>query len=574
MSYPRKSTNTSIGLFNVRHTSEAVQGEHRCTKGPSLSCSNDMADLVGNGLNVYNQTESWSPTNCVPLSTSLNFWNLCIFFGTNVFAHAATIHPRTGATKLNSVKRMGYMLVAPITAGTVATHAIITFILGVKKGGLKWTHFLSAKEGLQEAIPVGGVGIQIPRDLAPVVAGRWKLVGDERHSLMLSHERSHPYRTSREPHIPTSDALLEFILPPQSRLPAYKDHKFYPSSSFASELIAVVQLGYGVYQLVVQYGSEITVMGLSSPYCCAIPYLFMSLINLIANILMPSYSHVVIIPPKEASLTRTSSLTHLPSYRAFHSEHKVSLPPTNPSVSRSPSTATAIAENNSITASIDKGITETEDLEAAKKHNFVQRSHWSIGNRYGTNEFEWDPQYLCIRASLLRGPIPEKDGFTEEQRKKLVGRSNPHLAFVTWAMHWSWWGKGPGIRASSSWSRETHPSKEKERELELWLERHYPGVETSIHARPLRVYQWSRYISVFITLVVSTAILGGLTRFKFMVGVYAGRFISWIYIPPTILLIPFFILELKKTSVGFYASADVFSRYLTILVCQTDRKDC
>ena len=35
-------------------------------------------------------------------------------------------------------------------------------------------------------------------------------------------------------------------------------------------------------------------------------------------------------------------------------------------------------------------------------------------------------------------------------------------------------------------------------------------------------YQWSRYISVFITLVATTAVLGGLTKFKFMVG-----FVRW-----------------------------------------------
>ena len=511
------------------------------------------------GLNVYNQTQAFSPSNCVPLPPRSNLWNLCLFFGANVFAHAATIHPRAGATKANSIRRMLLMLVAPITAGTVATHAIVTFILGIKKGGLRWAHFLSGKEHLQEAIPVGAVGIQIPRDLAPVVAGRWKLVGDERHSLMLNHERSHPHRTSKEPHIPASDALLEFILPPQSRLPGYENHKFYPSSSFANELIAVVQLIYGVFQLVSQYGSEIRLMGLSSPYTCAIPYLFMSLVNLIANLLMPTYSHVVIIPPTGPSLTRTSSTTALMSRKIVTSEEKGDVHLKDPSVSRSSST-TVVGDDNIIT-SIPKCTTGTDDLEAATKNQFVRRSTWNIGKRYGTEIFEWDPQYLSISAILRRGPKPEKSCLTKRERKRLVWQPNPDLSYVTWSLYYSWWGKGPGWRFSSSWSRETHPSSEKERELELWLERHYPGVETSIHARPLRVYQWSRYISVLMTLVVTTAVLGVLTKFRFMVGLYAGRFISWIYIPPTILLIPFFVLEMQKTSAGFYACVDSFSVY-------------
>ena len=459
------------------------------------------------------------------------------------------------------------MLVAPITAGSVATYAIISFILGVKQGGLKWAHFLGGKEHLEEAVPVGAVGIQIPRDLAPVVAGRWKLVGDERHSLMLSHERSHPRKTSREPHIPASDALLEFILPPQSRLPGYRNYKFYPSSSFANELIAVVQLIYGIYQLVLQYGGQITLMGLSSPYCCAIPYLLMSLINLVANLLMPNYSHIVIIPPKEPSLTRTSSLTLLPSHKPLRSEQKSNNPPKNPSVSRS-STTTMSADDKSISSTEKPIRSETQDLEAGVKKNMFRRSTWSMGKRYATEEFEWDRRYLSIRAILARGQKPETI-LTKRERKKVMWQKNPELSYITWTVRWSWWGKGSGVRFCSSWSRETHPSKDKERELELWLERHYPGVETSIHAKPLRVYQWSRYISVVFTLVVTTAVLGGLTKFKFMVGLYAGRFISWIYIPPTILLIPFLILELKKTSAGFYACVDAFSGYIT-LGCHTD----
>src|SRR5579859_5552842 len=274
--------------------------------------------MSGNiGLNVANSTYPLSPTNCLPLSPSNNFWNLCLFFGANVLAHAATIHPRTGATKLNSLRRMLLMLVAPITAGTVATHSIITFILGVKQCGLKWALFLGSREKLQDAIPAGAVGIKVPKELAPVLAGRWKLVGDERHSLMLDHQKSHPCsKTSREPHIPPSNAYLEFILPPQSKIPRYDNYKFYPSSSFANELIAVAQLIYGIYQLVADYGSQITLMGLSSPYTPVIPYLFMSLVNLIANLLMPSYSHVVILPPEpELVLSRTSSTTTLASKR-------------------------------------------------------------------------------------------------------------------------------------------------------------------------------------------------------------------------------------------------------------------
>jgi len=48
-------------------------------------------------------------------------------------------------------------------------------------------------------------------------------------------------------------------------------------------------------------------------------------------------------------------------------------------------------------------------------------------------------------------------------------------------------------------------------------------------------------------LIVTTALLRALTRFWFMVRIDAGRFIAWIYIPPTVLLNPFIIMESQRT---------------------------
>ena len=535
------------------------------------------------GLNLANSTEGFTPSNCVPLSNAANFWNLCLFFGANILAHAATIHPRTGATKANSFRRMLLMLVAPITAGTVATHAIITFILGIRSGGLKWARFLSAKEGLEEAIPAGAVGIKIPRDLAPVLAGRWKLVGDERYSLMLDHERSHPKNTSKEPHIPTPDAALEFILPPQSKLPGYKDYKFYPTSSFANELIAVVQLIYGVYQLVTQYGPEISVMGLSSPFVWACPYLFMSLVNLVANLLMEGYSHVVILPPQNpepmevnaTKLSGTSLSLTLKRFTSLSSPAKM--------LSRTSSTATLSAKRKSGDSEIvcvddiqltpvtststsnnasENTVLKEKDIEDGKRETggFIRQGTCSVGKRWVSNTREWDEQYLVLTTTMARDKKPEKDGLTKKERKRLTRQPNPKLAFITWTCQSSWWGKGQGIRWSSSWSRECNPDPELEQRLERYLETRYPGVKASIHERPLRVYQYSRYVSVFSTLVMMTIVLGVLTHFKFMVAEYCGKFLAWIYGPPMILLVPFLVLQLNKTSAGFYGSVDQWSK--------------
>lgn len=554
-----------------------------------------MASFFGNGggLNVNNQSEPFTEANCMVLSNADNFWNLCIFFGANIFAHAATIHPRTGATKTNSFRRMLLMIVAPITAGTVATNAIVTFVLGIWNGGFRWAHFLGHKDSLEEAIAAGAVGIKVPKELAPVLAGRWKLVGDERYSLMLDHERSHPAKTSREPHIPADDAPLEFILPPQSKLPGYKGYKFYPSSNFANELIAVVQLIYGVWQLVTEYSPEIEVMGLSSPMVWALPYLFMSLVNLLANLVMESYSHIVILPPQDpeptdvnvTKLSRTSSsatLKKLPpspskpeisrtsSATTLNSKRK-SVETEEPTVSEK-SDAIQLTPVNTMSTFISPATTgstsaklikkdDDKDLESANQTSgFIRHQVCNVGKRWAAEQIEWKDQYLCISKTLARGTKPESDGNAKGERKRMMRKSIPNLGFITWTVLLSWWGKGVGKRYSSSWSRDWGCPPVMEERLERYLATHYPGVKTSIHEKPLRVYQISRYISVSSTLLVVTALLGALTRFHSMIPLYTGKFLSWIYVPPSVLLIPFILLDLNKSNVAFYRSVDFLSQ--------------
>ena len=47
--------------------------------------------------------------------------------------------------------------------------------------------------------------------------------------------------------------------------------------------------------------------------------------------------------------------------------------------------------------------------------------------------------------------------------------------------------------------------------------------------------------------------------FTFMVGIDARRFIVWIYIHPTALLLPFLIMEFRRTSAKCWLYADVLS---------------
>jgi hypothetical protein len=191
----------------------------------------------------------------------------------------------------------------------------------------------------------------------------------------------------------------------------------------------------------------------------------------------------------------------------------------------------------------------------------VRHNICNIGKRWTDEQIDWNDQYLCISKTLARGPRPEGDGLGKYERKRIMGKNNPNLSFITWTVRLSWWGKGNGKRYSSSWSRDWGCPPEMEERLERYLATHYPGVTASIHEKPLRVYQISRYISVFLTLAVVTALLGALTRFQLMIPLYTGKFLAWIYLPPSILLVPFILLDLNKSTVAFYRSVDFLSQY-------------
>lgn len=94
--------------------------------------------------------------------------------------------------------------------------------------------------------------------------------------------------------------FVPFILPSNIRfLPRYRGVKIAPSSNALPSIIAIVQVILSIRELSVQYGLSISDKGLSSPYLMVIPYILMSLVNLVANILVGSYRRVTMIPMKD-----------------------------------------------------------------------------------------------------------------------------------------------------------------------------------------------------------------------------------------------------------------------------------
>jgi hypothetical protein len=69
-----------------------------------------------------------------------------------------------------------------------------------------------------------------------------------------------------------------------------------PTSSILAQVIAIVQLVLTGRQLYLNYDTSIKVKGLASLYLAVVPYLSMTLINFVVNIIVGSYAHVVVLP--------------------------------------------------------------------------------------------------------------------------------------------------------------------------------------------------------------------------------------------------------------------------------------
>ena len=95
----------------------------------------------------------------------------------------------------------------------------------------------------------------------------------------------------------------------------------FPASNKLNITFAILQLAYLAAQAYLQYEFTIHRQGLSSPYLIAIPYLYMSFINMIANLVQGSYTHITIIPPHPSSINTSNTISVTP-HDINHDQHE------------------------------------------------------------------------------------------------------------------------------------------------------------------------------------------------------------------------------------------------------------
>lgn len=138
------------------------------------------------------------------------------------------------------------------------------------------------------AIIAGAIAIHVPKRFERLLRSRnWEQLSDIRE-ISTEHLR-----------IPESDCAFEefnqYILPPTAVV-LDNTLRIYPESSFRDAAAGLLQLGFGLYQLISSDARfSVERDGLASPFLIVLPYLGMAAINTTINILDPPYPVVTVL---------------------------------------------------------------------------------------------------------------------------------------------------------------------------------------------------------------------------------------------------------------------------------------
>lgn len=241
---------------------------------------------------------------------------LITFLTTNIFAHAATIYLVPGSDASLTVVTVFQALLLPVNAGDFAIHAISRYVRRLRK---RQIGVMNAIGGFtfEDAATAGAIAISVPLRFAPLLQGRWDSVTDQQRLVMLDNEEfwhGEDWGPRGNPGgLPFDVSAKEFryipyILPPTTKFPGYANYKISPQSSALPKVIAIIQLVLSVRSIYLKYDSSIVAFGLSSPFLVVVPYLLMTLVNLLANTLVGSYTQVVVLPMEEDNFPKPNQV--------------------------------------------------------------------------------------------------------------------------------------------------------------------------------------------------------------------------------------------------------------------------
>jgi len=218
-----------------------------------------------------------------PVRLALAFVGVCI-------VHTMTAH--TPIPPEHRIEHLVSMVLGPVGEGVQSFNSIVLFAVKIGRGD--WPT-IRRPTSPHDVISAGAMAIRVPTrftELLDYGPYGWKRVTQDTPICEFGADA-------------VNDLLVDAVicrLPPLSRItPGTAMPPLFPASNKLNTAFAILQLVYSAAQAYMQYEILIFAQGLSSPYLIAIPYLYMSFLNMIANLVQGSYTHVTIIPPLRSS---------------------------------------------------------------------------------------------------------------------------------------------------------------------------------------------------------------------------------------------------------------------------------
>jgi len=242
---------------------------------------------------------------------------LITFLTTNIFAHAATLYLAPGADLSLIVFSAFQAILLPVSAGDYALHVLGRYFRRLFKWQIPFGDIFGGFK-FEDAATAGAIAISVPLRFVPLLQGRWdSIVHNCQHLVMLDNEMFwHREKWTIEAHrngLPFTVngkfyRYVPFLLPPTTKFPGYRNYKISPQSNWLPGIIAVTQLFLSGRSIYNKNRSSLQTLGLSSPYLVVVPYLLMTFINLLANVLVGTYAQIVVLPMKATRIPKPNQI--------------------------------------------------------------------------------------------------------------------------------------------------------------------------------------------------------------------------------------------------------------------------
>jgi len=214
----------------------------------------------------------------------------------NLAVYQVSFHRPPGSSEAFAIQRMLVMLLCPLTSSYSSMYYLITYIARITAGELSFKQVLRSisrvelPKTFQDAVSAGAVGILIPTRFHEIaISYYWYQAEFGTIALKLDLEELDKNSIIRS---------SVFTLKTQHRVRGRSaKQSLYPSSNMLTQLVACVQLVYSAWTYLQQYKTTLVPDGISSPFISLLPYMLMSFINLVTNMVIPIYSNIYVLTP-------------------------------------------------------------------------------------------------------------------------------------------------------------------------------------------------------------------------------------------------------------------------------------